>query len=109
MTLWAVPFGSASISRSSPCSPSPWPSPCAAPPATLTIVFVGLTVLPVVLQASDIDPLVALAERMPNSAGTVFMNADTSPYGPGMGLLLLVLWALGTLALGFYVLRKRDA
>ncbi|WP_404190174.1 ABC transporter permease [Streptomyces tauricus] len=76
---------------------------------TLTIVFVGLTVLPVVLQASDIDPLVALAERMPNSAGTVFMNADTSPYGPGMGLLLLVLWALGTLALGFYVLRKRDA
>ncbi|MGW0818647.1 ABC transporter [Streptomyces viridiviolaceus] len=76
---------------------------------TLTIVFVGLTVLPVVLQASDIDPLVTLAERMPNSAGTVFMNADTTPYGPGMGLLLLVLWAFGALALGFYAFRKRDA
>jgi ABC-2 type transport system permease protein len=76
---------------------------------TLTIVFVGLTVLPVVLQASDIDPLVALAERMPNSAGTVFMNADTTPYGPGMGLLFLVLWSLAALAGGYYALHKRDA
>lgn len=76
---------------------------------TLTLVFVGLTVLPVILQASDIDPLVSLAERMPNSAGTVFMNAQTTPYGPGTGLLLLALWAFGALLLGFHAFRKRDA
>ncbi|MEU5092706.1 ABC transporter permease [Streptomyces sp. NPDC021356] len=76
---------------------------------TLTIVFVGLTVMPLVLQASDIDPLVSLAERMPNSAGTVFMNASTTPYGPGAGLLLLVLWALAAQAAGYYALRRRDA
>jgi ABC-2 type transport system permease protein len=76
---------------------------------TLSLVFVGLTVLPVVLHASDIDPLVFLSDRMPNTAGTVFMNGDTSPYGAGAGLLFLVLWAVAAQFAGYAVLRKRDA
>ncbi|WP_380280551.1 ABC transporter [Kitasatospora purpeofusca] len=76
---------------------------------TLTIVFVGLTVLPVIFQASDMGALVSIAERMPNSAGTVFMNAESSPYGAGAGLLFLVLWAVLVLLVGQQVLTKRDA
>ncbi|MFB7949230.1 ABC transporter [Kitasatospora phosalacinea] len=76
---------------------------------TLTVVFVGLTVLPVVLQASDVGPLVYLAERMPNAAGGVFMNAGGGPYGAWTALVLLVLWSAGVLFLGDRVLRARDA
>ncbi|MEZ7154960.1 ABC transporter permease [Streptomyces sp. MAD19A] len=75
----------------------------------LSLVFVGLSVLPIILQASDIDPLVFVADRMPNTAGTVFMNGDTSPYGAGAGLLFLLLWAAATQCGGYMVLRKRDA
>ncbi|WP_138906785.1 ABC transporter permease subunit [Streptomyces chryseus] len=76
---------------------------------TLTIVFVGLTVMPVILQASDMGPLVYLSERMPNSAGTIFMNAADKPYAAGTAFVILALWAVAVQAAGYQVLRKRDA
>lgn len=76
---------------------------------TLTIVFVGLTVMPVILQASDISPLVWLSDRMPNSAGTHFMNADSSPYGPATAFFFLLLWSVAVTVIGHQVLRRRDA
>ncbi|MFG2590345.1 ABC transporter permease subunit [Streptomyces sp. NPDC048438] len=76
---------------------------------TLTIVFVGLTVMPVILQASDMSPLVWLSDRMPNSAGTHFMNADTSPYGAGTAFVFLLLWSVVITAVGHQALRRRDA
>ncbi|GAA0927665.1 ABC transporter permease subunit [Streptomyces asiaticus] len=76
---------------------------------TLTIVFVGLTMVSLILSATDMAPLEYVADRLPDAAGTHFMNADGTPYGPMTALLFVVGWAVLVQAVGYLVLRKRDA
>lgn len=76
---------------------------------TLTVVFLLLLVLPNVLRAASLPALVAIAEHLPGTAATVLLTGASEPYGSAMAGAMLVLWALGVLGIGTWLLQTRDA
>jgi ABC-2 type transport system permease protein len=76
---------------------------------TLIIVFLILTVLPALLGASNIEFVTRVADGLPSGAGHHFMQGDSSPYPPLVGLVLLTAWAVASVGAGYVVLRRRDA
>ncbi|HEY2669452.1 MAG TPA: ABC transporter permease [Rugosimonospora sp.] len=77
--------------------------------ATLITVFMILTVVPALLQASSITVIARVADGLPGVAGEHFMLRDTAPYPAGVGLAVLAAWAVAGLVAGLLVLRRRDA
>ncbi|MFK3980520.1 ABC transporter permease [Micromonospora sp. NPDC050397] len=77
--------------------------------ATLTSVFLILTVVPATLSLPDVTVLNRIADLLPGSAGRHFLRGETDPYPPVVGLLLLTGWVLLALLAGHTVLRRRDA
>lgn len=77
--------------------------------ATLITVFLILTVVPAVLENSHVTVFVHAARWLPSAAGLHFMLRDSTPYPAGVGLVVLVAWAVVALVAGYAVLRQRDA
>ncbi|GIH16989.1 ABC transporter permease [Rugosimonospora africana] len=77
--------------------------------ATLVTVFLILTVVPAVLENSHVTVFVDAARWLPSVAGEHFMLRDSTPYPAGVGLVVVVAWAVAALAAGYLVLRGRDA
>ncbi|WP_246017260.1 ABC transporter permease [Micromonospora pisi] len=77
--------------------------------ATLTSVFLILTVVPATLGLSDVTIVNRIADALPGTAGLHFLRGDTDPYPPVVGLVVLVGWVLLALLAGHTVLRRRDA
>ena len=77
--------------------------------ATLTTVFLILTVVPATLGLSDVTFIHRIADALPGTAGLHFLRGDTDPYPPAVGLVLLAAWAVVALLAGYVVLRRRDA
>ncbi|SHN43638.1 ABC transporter permease [Cryptosporangium aurantiacum] len=81
----------------------------------LTAVLVVAVVLPTVIGRIGIDAVAEVNDYLPGSAGVAVLygalsDAETSqPFGPGVGLLVLTVWALASLGAGYAVLRRRDA
>jgi hypothetical protein len=74
---------------------------------TITVLFLGLTVLPVIVQATS-GPLgsdwpIRVADYLPGPAGDRFMNGDL------VSGLVLAAWAAAAVVAGCWILRRRDA
>ncbi|WP_328999456.1 ABC transporter permease [Kribbella sp. NBC_00709] len=76
---------------------------------TLTVAFLLLLVVPLMLSQSSLRALVWIAALLPGGAGQNYLTGTTDPLSPTLSALVLVLWALGGLALGSRVLTRRDA
>lgn len=77
--------------------------------ATLTSVFLILTVVPATLRLPGVTLLDRVADALPGSAGLHFLRGETDPYPPVVGLVVLVGWVLVAMLAGHTVLRRRDA
>ncbi|MFI0446009.1 ABC transporter permease subunit [Actinomadura sp. 6N118] len=75
----------------------------------LTTAFLLLMAVPMLLENSSVKALRHVSDALPSTAGRNFMSGEAGPYPPGVGLLILAAWAVGSLALGTVVLRRRDA
>jgi len=76
---------------------------------TLTVAFLLLLVVPLMLSQSSLRALVWVAALLPGGAGQNYLTGTTDPLSPTLSAIVLVLWALGGLALGSRVLTRRDA
>ncbi|MER7247621.1 ABC transporter permease [Kribbella sp. NPDC000426] len=76
---------------------------------TLTAAFLLLLVVPLMLGQSSLRALVWVAALLPGGAGQNYLTGTTDPLSPALSAAVLVLWALGGLALGSRVLTRRDA
>jgi ABC-2 type transport system permease protein len=76
---------------------------------TLTAAFLLLLVVPMMLGQSSIRALQWLAAVLPGGAGNGFLDGSGDPLSPEASLVVLVVWAVGGLALGLRVLQQRDA
>jgi ABC-2 type transport system permease protein len=77
--------------------------------ATLTTVFLILTVVPATLGLSDVALISRIADGLPGTAGLHFLRGETDPYPSAVGLVVLAGWAVAALLAGYAVLRRRDA
>lgn len=77
--------------------------------ATLTSVFLILTVVPATLGLTNVTFIQRIADAMPGTAGLHFLRGDTDPYPPLVGLLLLTAWAVLALLAAHTALHHRDA
>jgi ABC-2 type transport system permease protein len=70
-----------------------------------------LLVIPVLLEVFPGSWAKTLGEYLPNNAGSGFVSSLPADHtlSPGPGLLVTVLWVLGTLAVGAVLLKRRDA
>ena len=76
---------------------------------TLTAAFLLLLVVPLMLGQSSLRALVWIAALLPGGAGQNYLTGATDPLSPTLGAVVLMLWAVGGLALGTRVLTRRDA
>lgn len=76
---------------------------------TLTAAFLLLIVIPMMLAQSNITPLVWIAALLPGGAGQNYLTGSTDPLSPTASLLVLALWAIGSLSIGTKLLQRRDA
>lgn len=76
---------------------------------TLTAVFLLLLVVPLILSQSSLRALVWIAALLPGGAGQNYLTGSTDPLSPTMSAVVLLVWAVGGLALGTRVLTRRDA
>ncbi|WP_432893291.1 ABC transporter permease [Kribbella sp. CA-245084] len=76
---------------------------------TLTVAFLLLLVVPLMLSQSSLRALVWIAALLPGGAGQNYLTGTTDPLSPTLSATVLVLWAVGGLALGSRVLSRRDA
>jgi len=77
---------------------------------TVVVSFLLLLILPMVLGATPVPPLQAVANYLPGPAGMELMGvAEVHAYGKPVALALLVAWGVVSLAVGQVVLRARDA
>jgi ABC-2 type transport system permease protein len=76
---------------------------------TLTVSFLLLLVAPLMLAQSSLRALVWSAALLPGGAGQNLLSGATDPLAPAAGAVVLIAWAVGGLALGATVLRRRDA
>ncbi|MEV6631122.1 hypothetical protein AB0M54_10240 [Actinoplanes sp. NPDC051470] len=82
---------------------------------TLTVVFLLLAGIPLVLAMTGDQVLIEASLRTPLFAGLSFMGSANNPageqlaYPAGEGFAWLAGWTLAALAIGYAVLRRRDA
>ncbi|MFE1010583.1 ABC transporter [Streptomyces sp. NPDC058794] len=76
---------------------------------TITTLIMVLLALPQLMGVVGAKWLETASDYMPSVAGTVLLTQDSDPYGGGVALLVLVLWALAAYVAGSAVLRRRDA
>jgi len=75
---------------------------------TLIVLFLLLVLVPPLLTAPDISALTWIADLTPGPAGSHFLNGDTDPYPPLVGLGIAMAWSVGALVAGGAVLKRRD-
>ncbi|NYT96199.1 hypothetical protein [Salinispora sp. H7-4] len=76
---------------------------------TLTTAFLGLLVIPLIMQISGFPFLIKIAPYMLGNAAMNFMNLNDTHYPPVVGLLVVVGWAIGLLLVALRILKTRDA
>jgi ABC-2 type transport system permease protein len=76
---------------------------------TLTVSFLLLLVVPLMLSQSSLRTLVWIAALLPGGAGQNYLTGATDPLSPTLSAVVLLAWAVGSLALGARVLARRDA
>ncbi|XVQ13130.1 hypothetical protein ACQP1W_11490 [Spirillospora sp. CA-255316] len=76
---------------------------------TLIVVFLVVTLLPALLQASDIAAIERITHYLPGVAGAAFMRGESEEYPPLVGLVVVAAWAAAAVAAGYATLRRRDA
>ncbi|MFI6528526.1 ABC transporter permease [Streptomyces uncialis] len=77
---------------------------------TVTVGFLVLLVLPMTLQTLSVEFLARTADYLPGPAGMTLMGiAESDAYGTTGAVALLCFWALAANAVGYGVLRTRDA
>ncbi|WP_250009605.1 ABC transporter permease [Actinoplanes sp. M2I2] len=79
------------------------------PVVTLVVLLMLIVVLPPLLQVPDVAVLNGIADALPGVAGNHFLLGDSDPYAPGLGLLIVAVWAVGGFVLGCRELDRRDA
>lgn len=79
--------------------------------AALTILTtLGLLQLvPSLLPLAGVEAITDFVQYMPNAAISVLAADIDGPYSPGIAILVLLAWAVAGTALGYLVLRNRDA
>lgn len=82
-----------------------------SPLLTLAILMPFFFLISTVL--NNVDATKKVAQYLPDQAGTTVMAVLPSsldrPYGPWTGLLIMMAWAVAALAVGYAVLKRRDA
>ncbi|UBU17515.1 ABC transporter permease [Nonomuraea gerenzanensis] len=82
---------------------------------TLSVMFMLLMGLPLVILMTGVPALLDASLRMPMFAGLAFMGSTENltggpmPYPAGEGLGWLLAWVAAAVAVGYAVLRRRDA
>lgn len=76
---------------------------------TLTVVFLIFTVIPGLLQATDIAAVERIIDCLPSIAGARFLRGTGDWYPSVAGLGILAAWAAAAVGAGLLVLRRRDA
>lgn len=71
----------------------------------LTSVFLLLMVLPILMDVAGSD----LGDALPSTAGTHFMNGDTTPYAPIAAIAIVAVWTAALTLTGYRFLKTRDA
>lgn len=79
------------------------------PVLTLVVLLMLIVVVPPLLQLPEIAPLDAIADALPGVAGDHFLRGGGDPYGPVVGLLIVVGWAVASVVAGRTILTRRDA
>ncbi|TCC01300.1 ABC transporter permease [Kribbella soli] len=76
---------------------------------TLTVAFLLLLVVPLMMGQSSLRALVWTSALLPGGAGQNYLTGATDPLSPVLSAVVLIAWAVGGLALGAGVLKRRDA
>jgi len=79
------------------------------PVLTLVVLLMLIVVVPPLLQLPEIAALDAIADALPGVAGDHFLRGGGDPYGPVVGLLIVVDWAVASVVAGRTILTRRDA
>jgi hypothetical protein len=61
------------------------------------------------LGQSSLRALIWIAALLPGGAGQNYLTGATDPLSPTLGAVVLILWAVGGLALGTRVVTRCDA